>query len=379
MEDNKFDEQANQELDGFIQEAKPRPPRWRRFAFGFWILFLVVILVGVGGTLVYKTGFTFSQMNVKINNVLPLAEDEPTPQPDPDRINILLLGLRGEGDPDGGLLTDSIMVISYKKSTGQVALISIPRDLYVTMPGEQYKEKINFAYALGFEKRNGAAGGLLYSKIAISKVTGLNITYAISVDHAAFKEIVDILGGVDIYLAKPFIEDKQWTNGGDAGPSWAFSIQTETATTSEGVQTTQKWVFEIPAGNSHLDGNTALYFVRARYSSSDFDRVARQQQVLLVIKSKAFSLGVLANPVKLFQIMDSLGKNIRTDMTAADIGNLLTLYPKVDTKNVIHKVFDTTPEGLLYQTKIDNGPYILLPQGDNFDKIQEVCKTIFNR
>jgi len=98
-----FDKDGKLKINEEVIEKK-RHNFWRHFAFGFWILILVVLLVGVGGTLVYKTGFTFSQMNVKINNTLPLAEDEPTPQPDPDRINILVLGLRGEGDPDGGLL-----------------------------------------------------------------------------------------------------------------------------------------------------------------------------------------------------------------------------------------------------------------------------------
>jgi len=358
------------------QTAKNRP-RWRRFAFSFWILFLVLLIVGLGGALVYKTGFTFSQINVKNNDTLPLAEDQSTPTPDPDRINILLLGLRGEGDPDGGLLTDSVMVISIKKSTGRVALISIPRDIYLTMPGEQTKEKINFAYALGYEKRKGAGGGLLYSKIAVSQITGLNITYAISVDHTAFKEIVDILGGIDINLDKPFIEDQQWVKGGDFGTSTAFFIQSETATTSAGVETTQKWVFKIPAGTSHLDGVSALYFVRARYSSSDFDRVRRQQMVLMAIKNKAFSVGVIANPVKLFQMMDSLGKNIRSDIGTSDFTSLAAMYPNLDTKNIVHKVFDTTSEGLLYESKAPDGAYILLPEGDNFDKIQEVCKNIF--
>lgn len=358
------------------QTAKKRP-RWRRFVFSFWILFLVLLIVGLGGALIYKTGFTFSQINVKNNDTLPLAEDQSTPMPDPDRINILLLGLRGEGDPDGGFLTDSMMVISIKKSTGQIALISIPRDIYLTMPGEQTKEKINYAYALGYEKRKGAGGGLLYSKIAVSQVTGLNITYAISVDHLAFKEIVDILGGVDIALDKPFIEDQQWVKGGDFGTSTAFFIQTDTATTLAGVETTQKWVFKIPAGTSHLDGITALYYVRARYSSSDFDRVRRQQTVLMAIKNKALSLGVIANPVKLFQIMDSLGKNIKTDMGSGDFTSLAAMYPNLNTKNVVHKVFDTTPEGLLYESKTQDGAYILLPLGDNFDKIQEACKNIF--
>lgn len=373
-EEFKTEEEISEE---FIERKKR--PRWRRFAFGFWILFLIIILVGVGGALIYKTGFTFSQINVKNNSMLPLAEDEPTPVPDPDRINILVLGLRGEGDPDGGLLTDSIMVVSFKKSTGQVALISIPRDLYLTMPGEQYKEKINYAYALGYEKRKGPGGGLLYSKIAVSRITGLNITYAISVDHMAFKEIVDILGGIDVYLDNPFIEDQQWVRGGDNGSSSAFFIQSETATTTQGATTTQKLVFEIPAGNSHLDGNTALYFVRARFSTSDFDRARRQQLVLMAIKDKAFSLGVLTNPIKINQILDVLGRNVRTDMPLGEIPNFVKIAQNFSDKRVSHKVFDTTPEGLLYETQSETGAYILLPQGDNFDKIQESCKNIFNK
>lgn len=375
-------EEKNQEddiqINSFYKEPKKKP-RLRRFAFGFWIALLIFILVGVGSALVYKTGFTFSQMNVK-NIMLPLAGDEPTPAPDSDRINILVLGLRGENDVEnGGLLTDSMMLLSIKKSTGQVALISIPRDLYVMMPGETDKEKINFAYALGFEKRQGAAGGLLYSKIAVSRVTGLNITYAVSVNFDAFKEMVDILGGIDVYLDKPFVEDQQWVKGGDAGPSSAFFIQTVTATTSSStVIKSQKWVFEIPAGTTHLDGNTALYFTRARYSSNDFDRALRQQQVVLAIKNKTLSLGVLTNPVKIYQLLGSLGRNVRTDIGFNDLQNLSGFVQGINDKNIIHRSFDISPDGLLYQTTSQDGAYILLPVGDNFSKVQEACKNIFN-
>jgi len=354
-----------------------------------WFLIIAVLIVGVIGAIFYKASYTFSQISVNTSvsgGVLPLNDNVTMPVPDPNRLNILLLGLRGEGDPNGGLLTDSIMVVSIEKLTGKVALLSIPRDLYVTMPGTTDKQKINFAYALGFEKK-GAAGALFMSETIVSRVTGLYIDHAISVDHAAFKEIVDILGGIDIHLNKPFIEDQQWIDGGDAGPSWAFSIKTYTATSTKSLNatstpaviTTQKWVFEIPAGNSHLDGNTALYFTRARYSSNDFDRVARQQQVLLAIKDKALTLDVLSNPIKLFSLMDSLGKNIKMDMTTSDVSNLLSLYPNLNTKNVIHKVFDVSSEGLLYASKANDGAYILLPVGENYDKIQAACKNIFSQ
>lgn len=352
---------------------------WRRFAFGAWILILVIALFGVGGALVYKTNFTFSQIQTEPAEELGLTENMATPLPESDRLNILLLGLRGEEDPNGGLLTDTIMVLSIKKSTGQVALISIPRDLYVTIPGSKAKEKINYAYAAGYEKK-GVAGALLFSKIAVSQTTGLYLDKAISVDHQALKEIIDTLGGVAVTLDKPFIEYQQWIQGGDSGSSKFFYIQTSVATSSTGqAQQKQRWVFEVPAGTSTLDGTTALYFVRARYSSSDFDRARRQQMVLSAMKDKALSLGVLANPVKLFQILDSLGRNVRTDMSLGDFRSLLSLVDGLKLDNVIHRVFDTTPEGLLHSGYTSAGAYILLPQGDDFSKIQEACKNIFEQ
>lgn len=340
------EENLEEEIKTYQQKPKPR---WRRFVFGFWIISLIIILLGLGGTLIFKTGFTFSQMSAS-NGILPL--NETTPLPDLDRLNVLILGLRGENDPNGGLLTDSIMVASFKKSTGQTALISIPRDLYLTMPGENYKEKLNFAYALGYEKK-GAAGGLFLSKFAISRITGLHIDYALAIDQNAFKETVDILGGIDVYLDRPFSEKTQFE---------------------------KEILLDLPAGKNHLDGNTALYFVRSRFSTSDFDRARRQQSVLVAIKEKALSLGILANPIKIYQLLGTLGRNVRTDteINMGKIKEFVDLVQSVDSQKIIHKVFDTTPEGLLSDTHTEKGAYILLPAAGDFSKIQKVCKEIFN-
>ena len=343
-----MNKQKEKELEEFIREPRPWL-KWRRFILAGWILTLVLILVVLGGALVWKTSFTYSQMKIgDAKGLLPLSES--TPQPDSDRLNILILGLRGEEDPDGGLLTDSIMLLSLKKSTGQVALISIPRDFYIKMPGENYKEKINFAYALGFEKQ-GAAGALLYSKTAVSKVAGLYINYAVAINHEAFREIVDVLGGIDIVLDKPFREDQQFS---------------------------KEMIIDLPAGLNHLDGTATLYFVRSRFTTSDFDRAQRQQQVILAIKDKAFSLGVISNPVKIFQILNSLGKNVRLDLPFSQIKSLIVLADDLNNQKVIHKVFDITPEGLLYTSKTENGAYILLPVNDDFQKIQEAFQKIFD-
>lgn len=330
-----------------IIEEKPKKSRLRRF---FLTTIILAVLGGLIALLAFKTGFTFSQITIENNGGGKLPVEQPIKEKDPDRINILLLGLRGENDPHGGLLTDSMMLISIKKSTGQVALISIPRDLYITIPGTKQKDKINAVHAYGEEKKRGG-GGIAYSKAAVSEVTGLYIDYATSINHAAFEELVDAIGGVDIYLDKPFIENKQFTN---------------------------EIILELPAGKNHLDGRTALFYVRSRYTTSDFDRMRRQQQVLLAVKDKALSLGVLANPVKIFNLMDIVGRNVRTDMAMSDIQSLISLASSIDKNNIIKKVFDTTPEGLLYSNQAENGAYILLPVGGSYEKIREACRNIFN-
>lgn len=266
-----------------------------------------------------------------------------------DRLNVLILGIRGVNDPNGGLLSDTIMVMSLEPQTGKFALISIPRDLYVEMPHHNFKNKINEVYVRGIEDENWRRG-LEYSKEAVKDVTGLDIHYSASVDFEAFKEIIDILGGVTITLNSPFSERNQFAEG----------------------------IIELPAGRQTIDGDTALLFVRARFSTSDFDRAKRQQQTLLAVKEKAFSLGVLSNPVKIISILNSLGNHVKTDAELWEIKELAVLIKNINIINTNRKVFDTSEDGLLYETWNDNGSYILLPEGDDFGKIKEVCREIFN-
>ncbi len=328
----------------------------------FW-LFILILLLGGFSILFFKTGFTVSQVIRWENGVqiLPFAKDLPElPEDDPDRINLLLLGTRGIDEPgDGKLLSDAIILISIKKSTGQVALISLPRDIYSIIWCDEKEKKINFAYA---------QGGLGCAKKTISYITGLYIDYALGANFKALEEVIDALGGIDIYLESPFEESFQWADEGwEENENWFV----------KDFDGEERWVFHVPQGENHLDGKTALYYVRSRYSTNDFDRMRRQQQVLMAAKDKALSLKILANPVKVYNLLDIIGKNIRTDMSLGEIGNLINLSSEIDTRNIKKRVFDTSEQGLLYQTFI-NEEYVLLPVGDNFEKIQEACQNIFN-
>jgi LCP family protein required for cell wall assembly len=335
------------------------PFKKRRFIW-FWI---ILLLVGFFSLFFFKTSFTISQVIdwTGATNILPFVDNLPDlPEKDPDRINILLLGIRGLEDPgEGKLLSDAMILASIKKNTGQIALISLPRDLYVKIWCTQKNEKINFAYA---------QGGLDCAKKTVSLVTGLHIDYAVSINFKALKEGVDALGGITIYLDKPFEESFQWAKEGwEEDEHWFIKE----------INGEEKWVFYIPEGENHLDGQTTLYYVRSRYSTNDFDRMRRQHQVLIAIKEKALSLGVLTNPVKIYNLLDVLGKNVRTDISLAEIGNLINLTSDLDKENIKRKFFDTSPAGLLYQTFI-NEEYVLLPVGDNFEQIQKACRDIFN-
>ena len=386
----KFDSQKviDEAVDssGFGAFQSPRKKNIFRRILGFRVgkIFLVLgiiflITAGSGCLMAYKVNSTFDKITGSKNSVvksvikmLPMGEHffqilpveseselsavERIKSGDLERLNILLLGIRGIGDPHGGLLTDAIMVLSVKPETGEAAMISIPRDLYVKVPYHDYEHKINEVYAVGFseDKNKNLAErsqeGLEYSKKAVSRITGLDIHYAVSGDFKAFKEIIDTLGGVTITLNRPFTEMNQFEEG----------------------------IISLPAGTQTIDGETALLFVRARFSTSDFDRAKRQQQVLISLKNKALSLGVLTNPLKIISILDSVGNHVRTDMELWEIQETAAMAKKIDGSKVKKKVFDTSKEGLLYPSRDEKGSYILLPEGDNFSRIQEYCKRIFD-
>ena len=197
-----------------------------------------------------------------------------------------------------------------------------------------------------YEKGLENGGGIDLTEKIISKITGTYIDKTVVFDFNAFKEIVDTLGGIDIYLDKPFNEPTQW--GYD---------------------------FSLPAGNNHLNGDQALYYVRSRYSTNDFDRAKRQQDVIAAIKSKALSLGFLANPLKINSMLSSLKGNIKTDFQIWDINDILTLANSLNPKQpVISRVIST--DNLLYQTKTADGEYILLPKDTNYAEIKNLFKNI---
>lgn len=321
---------------------------------GFYILTAVIIAISYFGirlgsahnTIVVDNNSWFGSVGRLLFGSKEESETDPNPipSPEPDRFDVLILGIRGAGETEiaeeGGLLADTILVASIDKKTKKAALVSIPRDFYIDLAG--VKGKINQIYERGLERKQG----LELAKQIVSRVSGVYIDKAVVFDFNAFQHIVDTMGGIDIYLAKPFREATQWG-----------------------------YEFSLPAGNNHLGGEQALYYVRSRFSTSDFDRARRQQEVIVAIKNKAAQTSYLSNPVKITNLLSELKGDIRTDFQIWDIKDVLDLAKTFSPKSSI-KTYVLTYENLLYESKTPKGEYILLPKGDDYSELRALFLNI---
>ncbi len=367
-----------------------------------WVIIAIVAILLIGGcafaakTVVNKVAPNSNVFGSLVKN-LPLVEEKLDGEED-GRINVVLLGMRGKGVAGGGTLADTIMVASIRIAENaegdkeyRVSMVSIPRDLYVTVPGTTTNTKINSVYHYGEEKGKGQ--GMEAMKQILQDITGQPMHYAIEINFEGFKQVVNTLGGVEVNLAQEFIEPVQFhelkvCDGANGGVFTKKSGQFETKTNDRGkvvaqyplcYNTTEECggVFTVPAGVSILDGDRALCYVRARATSSDFDRARRQQEVIGQIKQKALSMGVLTDFSKVQELFTALSDNTNTDMELWEMQRFFDLYKKMgDNVEIKHKVLDNSEEGLLYSHEGDERGYILIPRGETYDRIRELFATI---
>jgi len=359
---------------------------------------IALIFVIGGGAVFWKMGNVLNKISsgnvfTSLLHAVPGVKDELKGETD-GRINVLLLGMRGEGDANGGLLADTIMVISIKPLENKVAMISVPRDLYVTVPGTQDKQKINAVHLYGEEKGKGQ--GLELMKQSVGDVLGLPIQYAVSINFEGFVKLIDSIGGLPIYLDSSFVESQQF-RGAEARcdkvtyvvPSG--NIESKKVTRKNGTFYFHEYQmcypknpsecggkFELSAGDIVLTGEQALCFSRSRVTSSDFERAKRQQIILQKLKDKLLSAGTLTDFGKVNNILDSLGNNVRTDLEVWEMKKFLDVYKSMVDIQIYQRVLENSEEGFLYNPKESNGAgYILLPTGENYDRIRDMATNIF--
>jgi len=266
------------------------------------------------------------------------------------RINILFLGYGGAKHP-GGSLTDTIQVISINPDDKSLAMLSIPRDLYVTMKSPSYAGKINRVYNLGNEKTKEGGANLMKQKIG--EILDLPIHYYVGVDFTGFKKAVDAVGGIDVYVDKDLYD-----------PSYPADDMINFSP------------FKISAGMQHMNGDTALKYARSRESTSDFDRSARQQKVISAFKDKILSSGVLNNLEKVISLANIAGSNIKTDLSVAEIKELAKIVKELDKSKTISKVLDNDQDGPFYSDS-SSGTFYLKPKSGSWKEVQKIAHEIF--
>ena len=244
-------------------------------------------------------------------------------------INILVLGTDRPSIQTTGL-TDVIIIVSIDPDGPSVSLLSIPRDFYAWIPNYGFN-KINTAYHYG-EKNRYPGGGVGEIKATIEYNLGIRVHYYARVGFDSFIKIADALGGVDVAVECPL---------SDTFPDPSVPAG----------QTDVDWL----PGIHHLGGQHALWYARSRWSTSDFDRNRRQQQVLRGMYRQVLSLDMIP---KIPQVWGALQETVQTDLGLDDLLYLAHIGTRLDVANVKSRFVDRS---VVQSWTSPTGAYVLVP------------------
>lgn len=247
----------------------------------------------------------------------PTPSATPVPKTIRETDNYLILGI----DPRPGDLawrTDTIMIAAVDHASNQIGIVSIPRDLWVDIPGYGMG-RINQADFLGESNKYPGGGPALVGQI-IEDVLGVPTQHWVRIKQEGLVELVDALDGVDITLNCPLYE-----------------------LTPHPTKPGEYETFELPAGVNHLDGVAAKKFATFRYNSNDFYRGQRQQQLIWAIKERALQVDAIT---KLPQLWRALQHTFQTDLGLLDVIRLARVGAALDAEAVHGLTFSN--EAIVY-------------------------------
>ena len=281
----------------------------------FFTVGLVVLPLGAGAGLYLLLDGAFA--NLGVEGVTSAPRFEPSTQPIPEwsgtsRVTLLLLGTDQRDGENAPPRTDTIIVATLDPVAKTAGMVSLPRDLWVTVPGYG-QERINASFELGEAAKRG--GGAELTRKTVEELLGVPVHHYALIGFAGFEKLVDQVGGVVVDVERP-IKD-------NAYPDANYSLRR---------------IFFQP-GLQRLDGESALWYVRTRHSDSDFGRARRQQQFLMGLRRQALQLNLLP---KAPAILAALSDTIKTDLKPAEILGLARVAKDLHAENVVSRVIDET-------------------------------------
>lgn len=280
---------------------------------------------------------------------LPVIEEVQTPQPELDEINekeviptsskptrpegqVNILVMGSDYRPGSGYRTDVFMLLSLYPEEGTASILSFPRDLYVNLPGIG-NQRINVAQPFG---------GFELSKATLEQNFDVTADYYIMTNMQGFKGIVNNLGGITVNVGA-YLSDSCDLPQADANKYCT-----------------------VFGGPTYMNGDTALWYVRSRYTTSDFDRTRRAQEVIYAIFEKLMALDAISKVPDLYDLYIS---SVETNLTAADIIPLVPIASKILSDPSKLRRFAIGPEHVSPYVLPDSGANVLIP---NYELIQEV-------
>jgi len=261
----------------------------------------------------------------------------------PEVINIMLLGI-DRRPPIEDWRTDVMILVSIDPHRQIVSMVSIPRDLYVSIPGYG-KTRLNTADNIG-EAEGYPGGGPALLRATLEENLGITFDHYIRIDFEGFVEMIDILGGIDIDVRCPtelWVPDMR-------RPEEYTLFRT------------------VPAGMQHMDGEFALIYSRCRAHTTLFDRDRRQQEILLAIRNRVLELGISGLLPRLFELLETMRYYVQTDLEAAEIVALAQLVSQIPPQNVNQRTIDLA---LAPQWTTPEGSWVMLPDRRGIKELME--------
>ena len=265
-----------------------------------------------------------------------------------ERVNVLVMGIDQREHEQGPWRTDTMLVLTIDPVTMSGGMLSIPRDLWVPIPG--YEEgRINTAHYLG-EIYDYPGGGPALAAKTVQYNLGVPIHHYARFNFSAFERMVDLIGGIDVYVEGEISDP--------AYPDEAYGYDP----------------FYLEAGWQHLNGEMSLKYARTRHSAGgDFDRAKRQQQVLMAIFEQVTRLDLLPQLApRAPELWQTLQGSVVTDLTLDQIIALAQLASEVDREQIRYVVIDE------YYTQFWSTPdeqQVLIPLRDRIRELRDYIFT----
>lgn len=261
-----------------------------------------------------------------------------------ERVTILLLGIDQRCDEIGPTRTDTMMLLTMDPVGLSAAVLSLPRDLWVEIPGFG-PDKINQANFLG-ESYEYPGGGPGLAVDTVESSLGIQVDHYVTVNFDAFVQLVDEIGGIDIEVPEVIRDDQYPDNCYGYDP------------------------FFMPAGPQHMDGQTALKYARTRVTfGGDVDRASRQQMVILAVRDKVLRLEMV--PKLLTQAPDLwriFQHNVEMSLSLNEAVQLALLAQEIPAGSIRTEVLDYD---YVYNDMTPDGQAVLIPVRENIRLLRD--------